>query len=213
MKLVIVDDDPIVRESLGIILDAQADIEVVAFGSDGDDAVRLFEEHAPDVLLSDIRMSGRDGLSAAEELLRHDPEARVVFLTTFSDDEYIVRALKMGARGYLIKQDVASIAPALRAVMAGQNVLEGEVLERAAFMAGGVGGSRTDESVLSSLTEREREVVRAVAEGLDNAEAADALCMSEGTLRNHISSVLAKLGLRNRTQIAVFYYRRCAGRG
>ena len=213
MKLVIVDDDPIVRESLGIILDAQADIEVVAFGSDGDDAVRLFEEHAPDVLLSDIRMSGRDGLSAAEELLRRDPEARVVFLTTFSDDEYIVRALKMGARGYLIKQDVASIAPALRVVMAGQNVLEGEVLERAAFMAGGIGGSRTDESALSSLTEREREVVRAVAEGLDNAEAADALCMSEGTLRNHISSVLAKLGLRNRTQIAVFYYRRCAGRG
>ena len=213
MKLVIVDDDPIVRESLGIILDAQADIEVVAFGSDGDDAVRLFEEHAPDVLLSDIRMSGRDGLSAAEELLRRDPEARVVFLTTFSDDEYIVRALKMGARGYLIKQDVASIAPALRVVMAGQNVLEGEVLERAAFMADGVGGSRTDESALSSLTEREREVVRAVAEGLDNAEAADALCMSEGTLRNHISSVLAKLGLRNRTQIAVFYYRRCAGRG
>ncbi len=213
MKLVIVDDDPIVRESLGIILDAQADIEVVAFGSDGDDAVRLFEEHAPDVLLSDIRMSGRDGLSAAEELLRRDPEARVVFLTTFSDDEYIVRALKMGARGYLIKQDVASIAPALRAVMAGQNVLEGEILERAAFMAGGIGGSRTDESALSSLTEREREVVRAVAEGLDNAEAADMLCMSEGTLRNHISSVLAKLGLRNRTQIAVFYYRRCAGRG
>ena len=213
MKLVIVDDDPIVRESLGIILDAQADIEVVAFGSDGDDAVRLFEEHTPDVLLSDIRMSGRDGLSAAEELLRHDPEARVVFLTTFSDDEYIVRALKMGARGYLIKQDVASIAPALRAVMAGQNVLEGEVLERAAFMAGGIGGSRTDESALSSLTEREREVVRAVAEGLDNAEAADMLCMSEGTLRNHISSVLAKLGLRNRTQIAVFYYRRCVGRG
>ena len=213
MKLVIVDDDPIVRESLGIILDAQADIEVVAFGSDGDDAVRLFEEHAPDVLLSDIRMSGRDGLSAAEELLRRDSEARVVFLTTFSDDEYIVRALKMGARGYLIKQDVASIAPALRVVMAGQNVLEGEVLERAAFMAGGIGGSRTDESALSSLTEREREVVRAVAEGLDNAEAADALCMSEGTLRNHISSVLAKLGLRNRTQIAVFYYRRCAGRG
>lgn len=213
MKLVIVDDDPIVRESLGIILDAQADIEVVAFGSDGDDAVRLFEEHAPDVLLSDIRMSGRDGLSAAEELLRRDPEARVVFLTTFSDDEYIVRALKMGARGYLIKQDVASIAPALRAVMAGQNVLEGEVLERAAFMAGSIGGSRTDESALSSLTEREREVVRAVAEGLDNAEAADALCMSEGTLRNHISSVLAKLGLRNRTQIAVFYYRRCVGRG
>lgn len=213
MKLVIVDDDPIVRESLGIILDAQADIEVVAFGSDGDDAVRLFEEHTPDVLLSDIRMSGRDGLSAAEELLRRDSEARVVFLTTFSDDEYIVRALKMGARGYLIKQDVASIAPALRAVMAGQNVLEGEVLERAAFMVGCVGGSRTDESALASLTEREREVVRAIAEGLDNAEAADALCMSEGTLRNHISSVLAKLGLRNRTQIAVFYYRRCAGRG
>lgn len=211
MRVLIVDDDAIVRESLGIILGAQSDIEVVASGSDGDEALSLYEDARPDVLLSDIRMPGRDGLSAAEELLSRHPDARIVLLTTFSDDEYIVRALKMGVRGYLIKQDVASVAPALRAVMAGQNVLEGEVLERAAVMAGDAPDA-IDESALAVLTEREREVVRAVAEGLDNAEAAAVLCMSEGTLRNHISSVLSKLGLRNRTQIAVYYYRRCSRR-
>jgi DNA-binding NarL/FixJ family response regulator len=131
----------------------------------------------------------------------------VVFLTTFSDDDYIVRALRLGARGYLIKQDVATIAPALRSVMAGQSVLEGEVLARAAALsADGVRPSR-GEPEMRGLTEREREVVRAIADGMSNAEVAAALYMSEGTVRNHISAILAKLGLRNRTQIAVYYYR------
>ena len=131
----------------------------------------------------------------------------MVFLTTFSDDDYIVRALRLGARGYLIKQDVATIAPALRSVMAGQSVLEGEVLARAAALsADGVRPSR-GEPEMRGLTEREREVVRAIADGMSNAEVAAALYMSEGTVRNHISAILAKLGLRNRTQIAVYYYR------
>ena len=152
-------------------------------------------------------MPGGDGLSAAEKILAADPAARVVFLTTFSDDDYIVRALRLGARGYLIKQDVATIAPALRSVMAGQSVLEGEVLARAAALsADGVRPSR-GEPEMRGLTEREREVVRAIADGMSNAEVAAALYMSEGTVRNHISAILAKLGLRNRTQIAVYYYR------
>ena len=155
----------------------------------------------------DIQMPGGDGLSAAEKILAADPAARVVFLTTFSDDDYIVRALRLGARGYLIKQDVATIAPALRSVMAGQSVLEGEVLARAAALsADGVRPSR-GEPEMRGLTEREREVVRAIADGMSNAEVAAALYMSEGTVRNHISAILAKLGLRNRTQIAVYYYR------
>ena len=211
MRVIVIDDDAIVVRSLSTILSAQSDIEVMGTGASGDDAVRLFESCLPDILLMDIRMPMGDGLSAAERILSRFPEARIVLLTTFSDDEYIVRALRLGVCGYLIKQDVGAIAPALRSVMAGQRVLEGEVLERAAAIGmGATAAHAPDESALACLTEREREVVRAVADGLDNAQIAGRLFMGEGTVRNHISSILAKLGLRNRTQIAVFFYRHCA---
>lgn len=211
MKVLVIDDDPIVSRSLVTILEAQADIEVTGSGTDGDGAVTLFFETHPDVLLMDIQMQGRDGLSVAEEILSSSPDARIVFLTTFSDDEYIVRALRIGARGYLIKQDVSTIAPALRAVMAGQRVLESEVLERAAAL--GQPAHKTAHSkelaALECLSEREREVVRMVADGFDNSEIAAKMFLSDGTVRNHISAILAKLGLRNRTQIAIYYYRNC----
>lgn len=215
MRVVIADDDAVVVESLRIVLDAQPDIEVAGCGTDGADAVRLAAEAAPDVVLLDIQMPGVDGLAAAEQILATPRPPRVVFLTTFSDDEYIVRALSLGAAGYLIKQDVAGVAPALRAVMAGRSVLEGEVLERAvALGAGGAAGASgaTAEkpdlaTVFPQLTDREREVVALIAEGLDNREVAAAAYMGEGTVRNHISSILAKLHLRNRTQIAVVYWR------
>ena len=215
MRVVIADDDAVVVESLRIVLDAQPDIEVAGCGTDGADAVRLAAEAAPDVVLLDIQMPGVDGLAAAEQILATPRPPRVVFLTTFSDDEYIVRALSLGAAGYLIKQDVAGVAPALRAVMAGRSVLEGEVLERAvALGAGGAAGASgaTAEkpdlaTIFPQLTDREREVVALIAEGLDNREVAAAAYMGEGTVRNHISSILAKLHLRNRTQIAVAYWR------
>ena len=240
MRVLIVDDDAIVVQSLATILSAEDGIDVVGTCLSGAEAVQEFRRLRPDVLLMDIRMPGADGLSAAEEILEGDPQARIVFLTTFSDDEYIVRALRMGARGYLIKQDVAQIAPALRSVMVGVCVLEGDVLERGASMGmralpapapgsgAGTSGSGAGKSgapgepacavgapdprstVFASLTDREYEVVEAVAAGLDNAETAERLFMSEGTVRNHISSILAKTGLRNRTQVAVRYYR--AGR-
>ena len=129
MRLIVVDDDRLVVDSLKIILGAQPQIEVVGTGANGDDAVALYAEHAPDIALLDIQMPGRDGLSAAREILERDPAARVVFLTTFSDDEYIVSALKLGARGYLIKTDVAAIPPALAQVMDGKRVLEGKAIE------------------------------------------------------------------------------------
>lgn len=207
MRVIVVDDDAIVVRSLATILGSEPDIEVAGTGTSGEEAVSLFSACEPDVVLMDIQMPGGDGLSAAEKILAVDPAARVVFLTTFSDDDYIVRALRLGARGYLIKQDVGTIAPALRSVMAGQSVLEGEVLARAAALsADGVRPSR-GEPEMRGLTDREREVVRAIADGMSNAEVAAALYMSEGTVRNHISAILAKLGLRNRTQIAVYYYR------
>lgn len=218
MRVVIADDDAVVVESLRIVLDAQPDIEVAGCGTDGADAVRLAAEAAPDVVLLDIQMPGVDGLAAAEQILAALQPPRVVFLTTFSDDEYIVRALSLGAAGYLIKQDVAGVAPALRAVMAGRSVLEGEVLERAVALgaggatgASGASGATAEKpdlaTVFPQLTDREREVVALIAEGLDNREVAAAAYMGEGTVRNHISSILAKLHLRNRTQIAVAYWR------
>ena len=214
MRLLVVDDDALVAQSLAIILSAEPDIDVVGLGGSGPEAVERYRELRPDILLMDIQMPGGDGLSAAERILAGDVAARIVFLTTFSDDEYIVRALRMGSRGYLIKQDVAQIVPALRSVMAGVCVLEGEVLERSATMRlsarpepGGPQNKPLRGTVFAALTDREYEVVEAVAEGLDNAEVAARLFMSEGTVRNHISSILAKLGLRNRTQVAVMYYR------
>ncbi|KUH57637.1 LuxR family transcriptional regulator [Tractidigestivibacter scatoligenes] len=207
MRVIVVDDDAIVVRSLATILSAEPDIEVAGTGTSGEEAASLFSACKPDVVLMDIQMPGGDGLSAAEKILAADPAARVVFLTTFSDDDYIVRALRLGARGYLIKQDVATIASALRSVMAGQSVLEGEVLARATALSVDGARPRREEPEMRGLTEREREVVRAIADGMSNAEVAAALYMSEGTVRNHISSILAKLGLRNRTQIAVYYYR------
>ena len=212
MRVAIVDDDAVVVSSLQIVLDAQPDIEVVGCGTGGTDAVRLASELAPDVVLLDIQMPGLDGLAAAERILAAPAPPRVVFLTTFSDDEYIVRALALGAAGYLIKQDVARIAPALREVCAGHSVLEGEVLEAVAGALGAPAGPTSPAepdlaALFPQLTEREREVVALIAEGLDNREVAAAAFMGEGTVRNHISSILAKLGLRNRTQIAVAYWR------
>ena len=138
MRLIVVDDDRLVVDSLKIILGAQPQIEVVGTGANGDDAVALYAEHAPDIALLDIQMPGRDGLSAAREILEHDSTARVVFLTTFSDDEYIVSALKLGARGYLIKTDVAAIPPALAQVMDGKRVLEGKAIEDIDFDGTGI---------------------------------------------------------------------------
>ena len=211
MRVLIVDDDALVAQSLSTILSVEDDVEVVGLGCSGPEATERYRELTPDILLMDIQMPGGDGLSAAERILAEDAGARIVFLTTFSDDEYIVRALKMGARGYLIKQDVAQVAPALRSVMAGVCTTMG--------LGGRTGGRGPAEegpgptakdlrsTAFAALTDREYEVVEAVAEGLDNAEAAARLFMSEGTVRNHISAILAKLGLRNRTQVAVMYYR------
>ncbi|MDR1798902.1 MAG: response regulator transcription factor [Bifidobacteriaceae bacterium] len=205
MKVVVVDDDPFVCASLNTILAAQDDVEVAAVGHDGSEAVALYTRHVPDVLLMDIQMPGRGGLEAGREILEANPEARIVFLTTFADDEYIATALRMGAKGYLIKQEVATIAPALRLVMAGQSVLGSQVLERMDTLVRGPAPALNPR--LAELSEREREIAALVAEGLDNHEIAGRLYMSEGTVRNHISAILAKLNLKNRTQLAVLHYR------
>lgn len=202
MRIIIIDDDQLVCMSLKTILQAEEDILVDAVGGNGQEAVSLYDQYEPDILLMDIQMGRGNGLEAGEEILRKHPGARILFLTTFSDDEYIVRALRIGAKGYLIKQDIASIAPALHAVMSGQSVFGNEIVTRLPELM-----KKTQNADLSeySMGEREQEIVRLVAKGLSNKEIADVMCLSEGTVRNYLSTVLDKLGLRDRTQLAVFY--------
>jgi len=215
MRIVIIDDDTFVTTSLKTILGSEEDIEVVGFGNDGVEALALFEELQPEILLLDIQMAELSGLDAAKSILAKYPSARIVFLTTFADEEYLVRALQMGAKGYLIKQEVASIAPALRTVLAGQSVLGSEVLGHIESLMSGSFEARQAEQQpresdsvgsLGKLSEREYEIVELVAKGLDNKEIAGILFISEGTVRNHISAILTKLDLKNRTQLAIRFY-------
>jgi DNA-binding NarL/FixJ family response regulator len=204
MNIIIIDDDKLVCMSLKTILQAEEGIHVLVTGESGPEAVRLYGEYKPDILLMDIQMAGGSGLDAGEEILKQYPDARILFLTTFSDDEYIWKALKIGSKGYLIKQDIAAIAPALRAVMSGQSVFGNEVIARLPELMDSERGANLSDY---SMGEREKELTRLVAEGLSNREIADAMCLSEGTVRNYLSAVLEKLGLRDRTQLAVFYLR------
>lgn len=204
MKVIIVDDDPFVCISLKTILQAEPGIEVCASGNSGEAAVRLYEDMRPDILLMDIQMGDFSGLDAGAEILEKHPEARILFLTTFSDDEYIVRALRIGAKGYLIKQDIETIAPALHSVMSGQSVFGSEIVTRIPKMM-----ERSGSMDLSryGILDREMDVIELVAKGLNNKEIAQSLYLSEGTVRNYLSAILDKLSLRDRTQLAVFYYK------
>jgi DNA-binding NarL/FixJ family response regulator len=204
MRILLADDDRLVALSLKTIIEAAEGMEVAGTGLSGGDAVALYEALRPDVLLMDIRMDGMTGLEAGERILKAHPQAKILFLTTFADDEYIVRALKMGAKGYLLKQNFESIVPALKAVHAGQSVFGEDVVAkipsllfeggRAAFSSPG-------------LSEKEEAVVELIAEGLSNKEIAGRLFLGEGTVRNSISVILEKLNLKGRTQIAIFYYK------
>lgn len=212
MRIAIVDDDPIVCQSLETILTATGTAEVLWTANDGNTAVRRYFEtpaSRPDVLLIDIQMPGTSGLDAAREILATDPAARILFLTTFTDQSYIAQAMGLGAKGYLIKQDVAAVGPALQAVMAGQVVLGAEVLgkltERTPDPADSDDSGDTADSIEGLLGEREREITALVAEGLDNRDIAARLFLSEGTVRNRISAILDKLGLTNRTQLAILW--------
>ncbi|MDY3017804.1 MAG: response regulator transcription factor [Blautia sp.] len=204
MNVLIVDDDIFVSGALKTILESSGDITVPATGSDGKEAVELFRRYHPDVLLMDIRMKEVSGLDAGAEILKEFPDARILLLTTFSDDEYIVRALKLGAKGYLLKQDYASILPALRAVYSGQTVFGHEIISKIPELIQSGPSFNYREH---DISEREQEIIRLIADGLSNKEIAARLFLSEGTVRNYLSSVLDKLHLRDRTQVAVFYYR------
>lgn len=200
MKIIIVDDDCLVAGALKTILEVNEDVEVLATGANGKEACELYE---PDVLLMDIRMEKMDGLEASRSILSRHPKANILLLTTFSDDEYIVKALRLGAKGYLLKQDYGSILPALRAVYCGQTVFGTEIVSRIPDL---LQGEKKFDYGKYDINEREFEMIELIANGYSNKEIAAELFLSEGTVRNYLSMILEKLQLRDRTQVAVFYY-------
>lgn len=203
MNIVIVDDDKLVAVSLKTILESTGSVNVLAMGSCGEEAMELYSRHRPDVLLMDIRMNGMSGIEAGEKILADFPEAKILYLTTFSDDEYIIKAVLMCAKGYILKQDFESICPALETVMNGQTVFGSDVASKLPELL-------TNHSSFDferyGIAEKEQEIIKQVAKGLSNKEIATLLYLSEGTVRNYISSILEKLSLRDRTQLAIFYY-------
>lgn len=203
MRIIIVDDDCLVAGALKTILEVNEDVEVLDIGSDGKQACQLYEKYEPDVLLMDIRMREMDGLEASEHILKRHPKANILLLTTFSDDEYIVKALRLGAKGYLLKQDYGSILPALRAVYSGQTVFGTEIVSKIPDL---LQGEKEFDYSSYNINEREFEIIELIANGYSNKEIAAELFLSEGTVRNYLSTILEKLQLRDRTQVAVFYY-------
>lgn len=203
MNIVIIDDDKLVAVSLKTILESTGSVKVLAMGSCGEEAIELYSLLKPDVLLMDIRMNGMSGIEAGEKILAGYPDARILYLTTFSDDEYIIKAVLMGAKGYILKQDFESICPALETVMNGQTVFGSDVASKLPELLTNHSSFDFDHY---GIVEKEHEIIEQVAKGLSNKEIASLLYLSEGTVRNYISTILEKLSLRDRTQLAIFYY-------
>jgi DNA-binding NarL/FixJ family response regulator len=205
LRVVIADDQPMMRAGFKAVLYATGSIEVVAEAGTGEEAVLAARRENPDVVLMDIRMPGLDGIEATRRL----PGQRVLILTTFGLDEYIIEALRAGASGFLLKDaPTQEVVDAVRAVAAGDAVLAPAVTRQLLDQVGRrlpAAMSRAPEG-LQELTDREQQVLRMLAVGLSNAEIAEALVLSEATVKTHVSNLLGKLGLRDRVQAVIYAY-------
>ncbi len=216
-RVVLVDDDPLVRAGLRMMLGGPDGVDVVAEGEDGDQVVELVGRHRPDVVLMDIRMERTDGLAATRQLLATYPDTKVLVLTTFDVDDYVMEALRAGARGFVLKDTPPDrLVAAVHEVAGGDHALSPSVaallVRQVADGPDGSAGSPRDERAeqararLATLTDREVEVARAVAGGGSNAEISRELYLSVPTVKAHVSSILAKLGLSNRVQVALLVH-------
>ena len=215
LRVMVVDDQALVRRGFALVLDNEPDIEVVAEAGTGVEAIEAAREHRPDVILMDIRMPEMDGLEATAKILQtaeraetDEPSCRVIILTTFDPDEYVFRALQAGASGFVLKDiPPESLVDAVRTVADGGAMLAPGITQRLiSQFAQKLGTGRNLAERLERLTTREREVLAAIADGKSNAEIAEALCIGAATVKTHVSSVLSKLGLRDRAQAVVFAY-------
>ena len=208
--IMLADDQDLLRMGFRMVLDSQPDLEVVAEASDGREAIALAAEHAPDIVLMDVRMPDVDGVEATRAIVASGCASRIIILTTFDLDEYAYAALRAGASGFLLKDaDPADLLSAIRAVASGDSVVAPSttrrLLEAVAHRLPTHDDDRSD-GAAAALTPREREVIVAVARGLSNAEIAAQLIVAEATVKTHVGRILAKLGLRDRVGIVVFAY-------
>jgi DNA-binding NarL/FixJ family response regulator len=213
IRIIIVDDQRLMREGLSMILDLEQTLEVAALGSNGVEAIELVKQHRPDVVLMDIRMPVLDGVQGTTQILAAYPKTKILMLTTFHDKDLIISAMQSGARGYLLK-DMPSeaIIQAIHSVYRGGIVMQEDVTGKIiAELAGRNQNNKIpsmqekeERKKLKQLTNREIEVLRLLGSGFNNKEVAKKLYISEGTVKNHISSILKKLEIRDRTQAALF---------
>lgn len=203
MKVIIVDDDGLIRDSLKLVLGLEEDIEVIGTAKNGMEAFELCKADKPDIVLMDIRMPVMDGVLGTKLIKENFRDVKVVVLTTFKDDEYIREAVMNGAEGYILKnQSTDSIIESLRTVHKGNTVFEKDVVNA---ITGMIKEERSKRPSDYNLSEREFEVLSLIAEGLSNKEISEKLFLGEGTIRNYITNILEKLELRDRTQLAIFY--------
>ncbi|MFI6048563.1 response regulator [Streptomyces violascens] len=210
IRVLLVDDEPLLRMAFTMVLDAQADMEPVGEAGDGAEAARLAGELRPDVVLMDVRMPGTDGIEATRRIVAGSPESKVLILTTFDLDEYAFAGLRAGASGFLLKNALPEeLLAAIRSVAAGDAVVAPRItrllLENFAHQLPSGTGSDDDER-LGRLTTREREVLTEVGRGLSNTEIAAVLHLAEATVKTHLNRILVKLQLRDRVQAVVFAY-------
>lgn len=205
VRLVLIDDDPLVRTGLKMLLGGDPSLQIVAEGSDGDEAVALVTEHAPDLVLMDIRMPRLDGLSATEQVLARRDAPRIVILTTFDSDDLVLRALAAGASGFLLKDTAPDqMIDAIHRVAAGEHTLSPSVVAQVIQVATRGLAERPDAiDDLSDLNEREKQVAIAIGRGLTNAQIASSQYVSIATVKATVTRLLEKLGLTNRVQIAI----------
>lgn len=205
IRVLVADDQRLVREGFRVLIDSEPDLEVVAEASDGHEAVRQAALARPDVVLMDIRMPGLDGLGALDEIMRMSAPPRVVMLTTFGEDAYVVRALRSGAYGFLLKDAPASrLVAAVRAAAIGESLIEPAITRRLVerYATPARPPAQLPPALLQ-LTDREQEVLHALARGLSNAEIAAELVVAETTVKTHVARILTKLDVRDRVQAVV----------
>lgn len=197
MKILMVDDDLLVLNALSTIL-GKSGFEIVLATTDSKKAVETYKESEIDVVILDIRMKEVNGVDVAIEILEYDKDAKITLLTTFNDRDDIIRALNKGVLGVILKDNVASLIPAIESVSLGNKILDNELNLKNLF--------NTTKKDFNLLTQKEIEILEQIAKGLSNKEISEKLFLSEGTVRNYISGILEKLELRDRTQLAIYYY-------